>query len=119
MFLKSLDNKRSQVILAQGATVKKSSDDNSWFLDLNSDNSNNFVVAPNTFDSCITDADSLCTFGFTVNIWFKFSFDTTHIVKSRSRMNLEKLEQILFFTGSANLGKIDHGYKFYLTLCKR
>ena len=87
---------------AQGAAVTKSKDD-SWTLNLNG-LGRNFAIAPDMFDSCIIDPDSLCPFGFVVNVWVQFGLSLKQyfaIEKSKTTF-----EQILFYTGSSDL---NHG----------
>jgi hypothetical protein len=33
------------------------------------------VILPNLFDACIQDPENLCPFGFTINIWFKLTYN--------------------------------------------
>ena len=102
MFISSTDNKQSMVYPAQGASVTKSKDD-SWTLNLNGFGKN-FAIAPDMFDSCIIDPDSLCPFGFVVNVWVQFDLSLKQylaIEKSKT-----SFEQILFYTGSSDL---NHG----------
>lgn len=100
MFLITLDNKRSSVVLARKAAVTKQADD-SLYLNLNGLDSN-FAIASDTFDSCIIDSDSLCSFGFTVTTWVKFTLDQLHL--DNIEKGFKKFEQILFYTGAHNLG---------------
>ncbi len=102
IYMTSLNNRQSSIVLQKGATVTKSSDEN-WYLKLNNKNNHSFALSPDMFDSCLIDADNLCPFGFTLNLWLKFSFSKEQIVAARSRSNFSKMQQILFFTGSPDL----------------
>ena len=100
MYMTSLDNKQAEIVLAQGALVKKSLDEN-WYLNL-SGPEKRFALAPNTFDSCVADPDSLCPFGFTITTWLKFTLNNAQL--ATMQRDRQPLKQILFFTGSNDLG---------------
>lgn len=103
MYMTSLDNKHAELVLAQGALVKKSLDDN-WYLNLKGPEKR-FAMAPNTFDSCILDPHSLCPFGFTISAWIKFSLNNMQMASIQRDRQIFK--QILFFTGSNDLGNLN------------
>lgn len=92
MYLTSIDNKQSEIIPTRGALTKKIKDD--WYLNLNGDNQ--IVIMPNLFDICVQDIENLCSFGFTINLWFKLTFNFIH----HPSLDKNSLEQVLFYFGS-------------------
>jgi hypothetical protein len=90
MLLTSTDNKQSEIIPLQGANIKNYKDNS--YLSLSGDKQ--FVIIPNLFDSCIADAENLCSFGFTATIWLKFTYNFVQFPIQKN------FEQILFFFGS-------------------
>jgi hypothetical protein len=90
MFLTSTDNKQSEIVPSHGALVKKFKEN--WYLTLSGDKQ--FVIVPNLFDSCIIDAETMCTFGFSTTIWIKFTYNFLQYPIEKN------FEQILFFFGA-------------------
>ena len=91
MLLSSTDNKQAEIIQPlQGANIKNYKDN--AYLSLSGDKQ--FVIVPNLFDSCIADAENLCSFGFTATIWLKFTYNFVQYPIQKN------FEQILFFFGS-------------------
>ena len=90
MLLTSTDNKQAEIIPLQGANIKSYKDNS--YLSLSGDKQ--FVIVPNLFDSCIADAENLCSFGFTATVWLKFTYNFVQFPIQK------KFEQILFFFGS-------------------
>lgn len=92
MFLTSTDNKQSEVFSLQGAYIRKFKD--SWFLSLNGEKQ--FFVFPTLFDSCIIDAEMLCSFGFSIIVWIRFTYNFKQFPIENN------FEQILFFVGKSD-----------------
>lgn len=92
MFLTSTDNKQSEVMPLQGAFVRKFKDN--WYFNLNGEKQ--LFVLPTLFDSCIIDAEMLCSFGFSVIVWIKFTYNF------RQYPIENNFEQILFFVGKSD-----------------
>ena len=90
MFLTTTDNKQSEIVPLQGALIKKFKDN--WFLSLSG--AKQFVIVPNLFDSCIMDAENLCSFGFTATVWLKFTYNFVQYPIEKN------FEQTMFFFGS-------------------
>lgn len=76
----------------QGAFVKKFRDN--WYFSLNGEKQ--LFVIPTLFDSCIIDAENLCSFGFTIILWIKFNYNFKQYPIENT------FEQILFFVGKSD-----------------
>ena len=90
MLLTSTDNKQAEIIPLQGANIKNYKDNS--YLSLTGDKQ--FIIAPNLFDSCIIDAENLCTFGWTATVWLKFTYNFVQYPIQKN------FEQVLFFFGA-------------------
>lgn len=73
MYLLSTDNKQQEIVASGGAMIKKLSNTDTWYFSLNGPKQ--FFFIPSLFDSCIVDAENLCSFGFSAVIWFKISYN--------------------------------------------
>ncbi|RNA07694.1 hypothetical protein BpHYR1_014416 [Brachionus plicatilis] len=94
MYLLTLDNKQQEIVECGGAMVKKSASTDNWYFSLNGPRQ--FFFLPNLFDACIIDAQNLCSFGFSVLIWFKVAYNF-------KMFKLESVfEQSLFYLGSTD-----------------
>lgn len=93
MYLISTDSRQNEIVPIQGALFRKSKEN--WFMNLNGEKQ--LFLIPNLFDSCILDAENLCTFGFSLNIWLRvlYNFRQYPIEKT--------FEQSLFFIGKQDL----------------
>lgn len=106
MFLTSTDNKQAEVVPLQGAYIRKFKDN--WFLSLNGEKQ--FFVLPTLFDSCIIDAEMLCSFGFSVVVWAKFTYNFKQFPIENN------FEQVLFFVGKSDFSS---GLEVFLNIYPR
>lgn len=88
----STDNKQAEVSPLQGAYIRKFKDN--WYLSLSGEKQ--FFVLPSLFDSCIIDAEMLCSFGFSLVVWLKFTYNFKQFPIENN------FEQILFFVGKSD-----------------
>lgn len=92
MHITSTDSKLADILLINGANAKKIKDN--WFLTLNGNRQ--FALLPSLLDSCISDAENLCYFGFTLTLWLKFNYNFLQFPIQ------DTFEQSLFYMGSNN-----------------
>ena len=91
IYIKTLDNKKSSIILSK-RELKKTSDN--FCLELNGDGK--YAVLSNLFNPSIIYSENSFSFGFSLILWIKFSFSM------RSLSQSQNFEQQIFFIGSPN-----------------
>ena len=92
MFLTSTDNKQSEIFPLHGSIFRKFKDN--WIFSLNGEKQ--FFILPSLFDSCIIDAEMLCSFGFSLTVWIKFTYNFRQFPIEKN------FEQILFYVGKSD-----------------
>ncbi|CAF0891184.1 unnamed protein product [Brachionus calyciflorus] len=92
MYFLTKDNRQKEIVPSPGAQIKKSINTDNWYFSLNGEKQ--FFLIPTLFDSCIIDAENLCTFGFSLVIWLRM----THNFKMYKIESI--FEQSLFYIGS-------------------